>query len=135
MHLIDNSNAFSKIAKIFSRKCFGEDVSKLFSCLTIMQLNFAFLLYFSDKIILDGNMLWSFMADWILGNCNCWFVITIQNSPFFCFSPMSSNILLSQIAWEAALDAETYSVSAVDWATTLCFFYNQEQMLDANKKA
>ena len=84
-------------------------------------------------MILDGNMLWSFMADWILGNCNCWFVITTQNNPFF--SPMSSNILLSQIAWEVALDAETYSASAVDWATTLYFFDNQEQMLDQNKKA
>ena len=75
------------------------------------------------------------MADWILGNGNCWFVITIQNNPFFCFSPMSSNILLSQIAWEVALDAETYSASAVDWATTLYFFDNQEQMFDPNKKA
>ena len=55
--------------------------------------------------------------------------------PLFCFSPMSSNVLLSQIAWEVALDAETYSASAVDWATTLFFFYNQEQMLDPNKKA
>ena len=48
---------------------------------------------------------------------------------------MSSNILLSQIAWEVALDAETYSALVVDWATTLCFFDNQEQMLDPKKKA
>ena len=55
--------------------------------------------------------------------------------PFFYFSPMSSNILLSQIAWEVVVDAETYSDSAVDWATTLYVFDNQEQMLDPNKKA
>ena len=85
MHLLDNFNAFSMMAKIFSWKCFGEDVSKLFSILTIMQLNFAFLLCFSDKMILDENMLWSFMTKLILDNCNCWFVITIQNSPFFLF--------------------------------------------------
>ena len=55
--------------------------------------------------------------------------------PFFCFSPLFSNILLSQIAWEVVVDAETYSDSAVDWATTLYVFDNQEQMLDPNKKA
>ena len=106
MHLIDNSNAFSKITKFFSRKCFGEDVSKLFSCLTIMQLNFFSLLCFSDKMILDGNMLWSFMADWILGNCNCWFVITIQNNSFFLFftnvlkySPKPNNLRSSFGCW------------------------------------
>ena len=62
------------------------------------------------------------------------FYHNIEQSPFS-FSPMSSNILLSQIDWEVALDAETYYTSAVDWATTLCFFDNQEQMLDPNKKA
>lgn len=55
--------------------------------------------------------------------------------PLFCFSPVSSNILLSQKAWEVALAAETYSALVVDWATTLCFFDNQEQILYPNKKA
>ena len=84
-------------------------------------------------MILDGNMLWSFIVDWIFEIAIVYLLSQYKTVPFF--SPISSNILLSQIAWEVALDAETYSASAVDWATTLYFFENQEQMLDQNKKA
>ena len=135
MHLLDNSNAFSKIAKIFSRKWFGEDVSKLFSCLTKCNWISPFscasrIKWYVMEICFDLSWLAGFLAIAIAN-----LLSQYKTVPLFYFSPMSSNFLLSQIAWKVVLVAETYSTSAVDWATRLCFFDNQEQILDSNKKA
>lgn len=70
VHLFGNYNTFRKVAKLFSRKCFGKDVSKLFFSLAMMKPNFTFLLCFSDKMILDRNMFRYFMIDRVLGNSN-----------------------------------------------------------------
>lgn len=44
--------------------------------------------------------------------------------------PTSSKIIRSQIAWEVAIDAATYSASAEDWATVCCFVEAHENTPD-----
>ncbi|BBN67406.1 Disease resistance protein CC-NBS-LRR class family [Prunus dulcis] len=53
------------------------------------------------------------------GSCTCELVVAKYFNTFVWHSPISSNILLSQIAWHAELTAATYSASANDCAMIL----------------
>lgn len=53
----------------------------------------------------------------------------------FCLWPMSSRILLIQIAWQADAEAATYSASADDWATVCCFLEAHENTPEPNENA